>query len=287
MKSMTGYGYSSYKDDEYILEVEIKSYNSRFLEIQHNINYALSSFESYMDSRLKEVASRGHIDLSVRLKVLSSSSSVNVDENALNEYKKAYEKIGRITGLNPAFSDYLGADGIITLVRSEDAEVYRKGLEKALSEALGQLNEAKIREGAATHDDLLRLGNEFKASVDFVASESDEIESYFRTLFSSRYNELLSDKELDEDRLTQEVTLLILKHSINEEIKRLYAHLDEYFKLLESDGSVGKRLDFLAQELIRETNTIASKSAMATLSSMTIRMKESIENIREQVRNIE
>ena len=120
-----------------------------------------------------------------------------------------------------------------------------------------------------------------------INGKSREIEQYFRLLFSNRYSELLSDKEIDEERLTQEVTLMMVKYSINEEIKRLYVHLDEYFKLLESTEAVGKRLDFLSQEMNRETNTIASKSSMAEISSMTVIMKDSIENIREQVRNIE
>ena len=95
------------------------------------------------------------------------------------------------------------------------------------------------------------------------------------------------DKEIDSDRLTQEVTLMMVKYSINEELKRLDVHMKEYFSLLESQGAVGKKLDFLCQEMNRETNTIASKSSMAEISSMTVRMKDSIENIREQVRNIE
>ena len=85
MRSMTGYGYGIYKDENYVLEVEMKSYNSRYLEIQHNISYTLSQYENYIDSQIKNVAKRGHIDLSVRLKVLEASVSVNVDRAALKE----------------------------------------------------------------------------------------------------------------------------------------------------------------------------------------------------------
>lgn len=287
MKSMTGYGYGIYKDDSYVLEVELKSYNNRYLEIQHNISYALSPFESYIDSEIKKVARRGHIDLNVRLKVLEGKVDVSVDKGVLAEYQKAYSEISEMTGLFPSFSDYLDADGVLNLIRSDDAELYKVGLDSALSEALIMLKDAKEREGRGTKEDLLRLGTDFKRAVDFIDGKSAEIEDYFRTLFSTRYNELRQDKEIDEDRLTQEVTLMMVKYSINEEIKRLSVHLKEYFNLLESDDVVGKRLDFLAQEMNRETNTIASKSSMAEISSMTVIMKDSIENIREQMRNIE
>ena len=287
MRSMTGYGYGIYKDENYVLEVEMKSYNSRYLEIQHNISYTLSQYENYIDSQIKNVAKRGHIDLSVRLKVLEASVSVNVDRAALKEYMDAFSVIEEETGKSPLFSDYLGSDGVLTLVKSDDAEVYKRGLDSALSDALVMLDKAKEREGKGTYEDLLRLGNAFKSSVDYINGKSAEIEEYFKNLFTERYNELVADKEIDESRLVEEVTLMMVKYSINEEIKRLYVHTREYFNLLESDDAVGKRLDFLAQEMNRETNTIASKSSMASISSMTIVMKDSIENIREQLRNIE
>lgn len=287
MRSMTGYGYGIYKDENYVLEVEMKSYNSRYLEIQHNISYTLSQHENYIDSQIKNVAKRGHIDLSVRLKVLEASVSVNVDRAALKEYMDAFSVIEEETGKSPLFSDYLGSDGVLTLVKSDDAEVYKRGLDSALSDALVMLDKAKEREGKGTYEDLLRLGNDFKSSVDYINGKSAEIEEYFKNLFTERYNELVADKEIDESRLVEEVTLMMVKYSINEEIKRLYVHIREYFNLLESDDAVGKRLDFLAQEMNRETNTIASKSSMASISSMTIVMKDSIENIREQLRNIE
>ena len=287
MRSMTGYGYGIYKDENYVLEVEMKSYNSRYLEIQHNISYTLSQYENYIDSQIKNVAKRGHIDLSVRLKVLEASVSVNVDRAALKEYMDAFSVIEEETGKSPLFLDYLGSDGVLTLVKSDDAEVYKRGLDSALSDALVMLDKAKEREGKGTYEDLLRLGNDFKSSVDYINGKSAEIEEYFKNLFTERYNELVADKEIDESRLVEEVTLMMVKYSINEEIKRLYVHIREYFNLLESDDAVGKRLDFLAQEMNRETNTIASKSSMASISSMTIVMKDSIENIREQLRNIE
>ena len=287
MRSMTGYGYGIYKDENYVLEVEMKSYNSRYLEIQHNISYTLSQYENYIDSQIKNVAKRGHIDLSVRLKVLEASVSVNVDRAALKEYMDAFSVIEEETGKSPLFSDYLGSDGVLTLVKSDDVEVYKRGLDSALSDALVMLDKAKEREGKGTYEDLLRLGNDFKSSVDYINGKSAEIEEYFKNLFTERYNELVADKEIDESRLVEEVTLMMVKYSINEEIKRLYVHIREYFNLLESDDAVGKRLDFLAQEMNRETNTIASKSSMASISSMTIVMKDSIENIREQLRNIE
>ena len=287
MRSMTGYGYGIYKDENYVLEVEMKSYNSRYLEIQHNISYTLSQYENYIDSQIKNVAKRGHIDLSVRLKVLEASVSVNVDRAALKEYMDAFSVIEEETGKSPLFSDYLGSDGVLTLVKSDDAEVYKRGLDSALSDALVMLDKAKEREGKGTYEDLLRLGNDFKSSVDYINGKSAEIEEYFKNLFTERYNELVADKEIDESRLVEEVTLMMVKYSINEEISRLNVHIAEYRRLLTLSEPVGKRLDFLCQEMQRECNTIASKSQLVEINLAVVSMKDNIEDIREQLRNIE
>ena len=287
MRSMTGYGRAEIKRDEYNLEVEIKSYNNRFLEINHNISYALSAYESYIDSKIKEVAKRGHVEISVRLKQISSNSTCSVDANLVKEYKKAFALIEEISGLKPTFSDYVGRDGVLNISKSDDAGIYKDALDEALSIALNMLKDAKEREGSATKEDLKNLAKDFSSYLDVIKDNSAKIEEHFRTLFKTRFAELKADNLIDEERLNQEVALMIVKYTINEEIKRLDAHLAEYFNLLESSDPVGKRMDFLAQEMTRETNTIASKSFMSEISSTTIKMKDKIENIREQVRNIE
>ena len=287
MNSMTGYGYAALKTDEYLLEVEMKSYNNRYLDISHNIAYILSPLESAFDQMIKEKITRGHLDLSVRFKLLTSTPEVNVDEGALKSYIGAYRKIADLTGVEPRFSDYLEADGVLTTVRNNDVEMYREPAMKTLEKALDALVVERKREGEATERDLREKGEIFRKSLENIKANSEVMIDYFKNVLETRYTELLSSKGLDEPRFMEEVTLLLVKYSINEEIKRLDSHIAEYFRLIGSGMAVGKRLDFLCQEMNRECNTIGSKSQLVEITREVVNLKDSLENIREQIRNVE
>lgn len=288
MTSMTGYGFSSVREEAFQLEVELKGYNNRYLDIQHNISYALSSFTDYIDRRIGESCSRGRVEVAVRLTRLSSAAEVVIDRNLAESYMKAFAELAEITGTERAvLADYIGIDGIITPVEDRNAEKYRAALEKAFSEALEQFISARRREGDATRADLERLGREFEASNDKIGRLVLTLEDYFRKAMLDRYHEFLTDDRIDEGRLLQEIGSLLVKYSINEEQNRLKTHIREYFRLLSLDEPVGKRLDFLCQEMNREVNTTASKSQLVEVTLETVKMKDNLENIREQVRNIE
>lgn len=289
MKSMTGYGYSSYSSDEFFLEVEIKSYNNRYLDIYHNINSNLSAFESEIDDLIKKSATRGKVDISIKLKTLKNEGDLVVDEDLLKKYNDAFEKISisNNSKITLSSSDYLNIEGLLTLVQKKDPEYYRDVLFDTLKNALKQFEEAKIREGNATKADLFKLGKEIEESNNKIASLFDGFEDYYAKLLMSKYEELKISDKLDENQFRQEVGSILVKYSINEEQIRLRTHLKEYFRLLDSNESVGKRLDFLMQEMNRETNTTASKSQIADINIETVKMKDAIENIREQIRNIE
>jgi len=289
MKSMTGYGYSSYLCDAYQLEVEVKGYNNRYLDIQHNINYQLSSYEAMIDEKIKASCERGRVEVTVRLALLESGSQVSVDEKALEGYLKAFEVIKEKAGIieEVKLSDILSQEGILNSVTERDTERYRASLTSCLDEALCQFSKAREREGEATKKDLYRLGESFKASNDRIGELVKNLEDYFKSAMLSKYKELLEDNKIDENRLLQEIGSLLVKYSINEEQNRLNTHIKEYFRLLESNEPVGKRLDFLCQEMNRETNTTASKSQLVEVTLETVAMKDNLENIREQIRNIE
>lgn len=287
MKSMTGYGYGQYKGDDYSIEVEVKSYNNRFLEISHMLNPLLSSYECYIDSKIKEVASRGHLDVSIRLKVVKNNASLVLDETLLSEYINIYSKIAEKTGTIPSFADYSRLDNIICNNKNTDQEVFRVGLESAFSDAMELLLASKLSDGDGTKKDLVRLGNNFVSSLSFIEERSDMLESHFKDVLFAKYEELTGEKGKDDPRFLAEVAALLVKYSINEEISRLKSHLKEYFRLLDSNEPVGKQLDFLCQEMNRECNTIASKSQLAEINLQVVKMKDNLENIREQIRNIE
>ena len=288
MKSMTGYGHSIYKSSDYILEVEIKSYNNRYLDISHTINPLLSSYETYVDEEIKKTVSRGHLDVSLKLKTLSMPSELVLDENLLTQYKNSIERISSLTGAAlPDAGFYTTLEGVISNTRTVDQDYYKEGVESAVREALAMLLENKKREGEGTKKDLEKLGAKFKASLEIILSKKDGMEEYFKKILLEKYEELLGEKGKDDPRFLSEVAALLVKYSINEECSRLKVHLSEYDKLLESDESVGKKLDFLCQEMNREINTTASKSQMVEINLEVVKMKDALEDIREQARNIE
>ena len=288
MKSMTGYGHSIYKSSDYILEVEIKSYNNRYLDISHTINPLLSSYETYVDDEIKKTVSRGHLDVSLKLKTLSMPSELVLDENLLTQYKNSIERISTLTGAAlPDAGFYTTLEGVISNTRTVDQDYYKEGVESATREALAMLDENKKREGEGTKKDLEKLGAKFKASLEIILSKKDEMEEYFKKILLEKYEELLGEKGKDDPRFLSEVAALLVKYSINEECSRLKVHLSEYDKLLESNEGVGKKLDFLCQEMNREINTTASKSQMVEINLEVVKMKDALEDIREQARNIE
>lgn len=289
MKSMTGYGHASHVEDEYQLEVEIKSYNNRYLDIYVNLNPVLSPFEAYVTSRVKDVASRGKVEVAVRLKVFESRSTVHVDSALLDQYLASFrdieERKGVALGIDAA--SLLSIEGLFTTSTLRDSEEYRAGLEEALSAALADFTASRAREGEETRRDLERLGRSFAQANDSIARLVGSYEDWFRNILLEKYRELDIGARFDETKLMQEVAALLVKYSINEEQNRLRTHVKQYFSLLESDEPVGKKLDFLCQEMNREVNTTASKSQNVEITLHTVQMKDDLENIREQIRNIE
>lgn len=289
MKSMTGYGHASHVEDEYQLEVEIKSYNNRYLDIYVNLNPVLSPFEAYVTGRVKEVARRGKVEVAVRLKVFESRSTVHVDSALLDQYLASFRDIeehkGVALGIDAA--SLLSIEGLFTTSTLRDSEEYRAGLEEALSAALADFAASRAREGEETRRDLERLGRSFAQANDSIARLVGSYEDWFRNILLEKYRELDIGARFDETKLMQEVAALLVKYSINEEQNRLRTHVKQYFSLLESDEPVGKKLDFLCQEMNREVNTTASKSQNVEITLHTVQMKDDLENIREQIRNIE
>ena len=288
MNSMTGYGYRSVSRDDYQIEIEIKGYNNRYLEIASYINSSLSSYEGYITSQVKKVARRGKIELSVKLKVFESEAQVHLDEALFRQYLAAFRRAEEISSLhlNVDASALLEIEDLFSTSCQKNAEVYKDALDEALEGALHDFSLSRSREGEETKKDLYRLGRSFEEANDRIGRSVLEYEDYFRKLLIEKYEELDLSSRYDETKLLQEIGALLVKYSINEEQNRLKTHIKEYFKLLESCEPVGKKLDFLCQEMNREVNTTASKSQNVS-NLLVVSMKDDIENIREQIRNIE
>ncbi|MGD1821721.1 MAG: YicC/YloC family endoribonuclease [Pleomorphochaeta sp.] len=289
MTSMTGYGCAQTSNEEIQMQVEIKSVNNRYLDIMHNIPYYLSAYEMDIDKKIKSVAKRGRIEVSVRVRVLKNDVKVVVDEEIINQYVLAFKKINEVSQVHsiPQLSDFLSAEGALTNVKDTDTEKFEGPLFSLLEEALIQFKETKKREGESTRLDLKNSKDKIVESLEIVKSRASEIEENVKTTLTNKINEVLEEQSYDENRVLQEVALMLVKLSVNEEINRLGVHLEAFDNLLNLDESVGKRIDFLCQEINREINTIGSKSQIAELNLEVVRMKDNLENIREQARNIE
>ncbi len=286
MKSMTGYGHAVYRTDDYSIEINIKSYNNRYLDIVKNISFQLSPFESLVDSEVKKVASRGHIEISAKLKIFNTECRITVDEGLLDEYCRAFSLIEEKCGEKATVSDYLSINDLIVPDIETNGEIYRDAFIETLREALTMLEGEKIREGEGTKRDLEKLGEQFKASLSSIEARSGELEGHYKKLLTEKYEEISGNKGNTPDFM-QELGAILVRYSINEEVSRLHVHIAEYERLLASSGPVGKKLDFLCQEMQRECNTIATKSQLVEINLAVVSMKDNIEDIREQLRNIE
>lgn len=289
---MTGYGYAEYGCENFTLTLEMKSYNNRYLDISFNAPSALSSFETEVTDRIKEICARGHVDVSFKLRTLKQMAVVSVDEDAASSYARAASRVAQICkaeGLDVSFSlsDVLNRDGVLTDIRQETADTYKDAVQSCLSTALDALDQSRRREGDATRADLEKMINGIEKSLNSVRSHAAELENQIKCGLKKRIDEMLGDKDYDENRVLTEVAVLLMKYTVNEEISRLGTHIKEFRRLLGLDEAVGKRADFLCQEMNREINTIGSKSQMVEVSLAVVDMKDCLENIREQVRNIE
>ena len=292
MKSMTAYGYAEFQNENYLMTMELKSYNNRYLEFGYFAPQYLSAYESEITDLIKAHAQRGHIDISVKVKNIRSNVDVSVDSNAASAYLDAFEHIRAIAlekgiELGLSMSDVISQDGVLSSIRTDGIDSYREGLDYCSAEVLKQFDDAKNREGEITCRDLKAKLDCISASLETVKANVSTLEKMIRENLTERLNEMLGDKNYDENRILTEVAVMLNRYTINEEVVRLGAHIAEFNKLLKSSEPVGKRLDFLCQEMNREINTIGSKSQIVEVNFEVVNMKDALENIREQIRNIE
>jgi uncharacterized protein (TIGR00255 family) len=288
MKSMTGYGYCNYQDENYLLSVEIKGYNNRFLEINVNQPPFLSPLESWIRESVSLRFSRGKIEINIRFKEYNASVTVNVNRGAVEAYSKAIAALSDEFNLDekPSLQVLLGLEGVLDIEKTRDDERYCKLIEPALQTALEQFAAERDREGKHTEKNILSNLDRIEILVNKVSVFIPAMEKEFQENLRARFKELLGDA-VDENRILTETAVLLVKYTIAEELSRLEAHLAEFRAETERNSSPGKKLDFLCQEINREINTIGSKTPNLEVSRAVVDMKDALENIREQLRNVE
>jgi len=288
MKSMTGYAYEEFQNDELHLLAEVKSYNNRYLDISVNLPGVLSPFEPEIRNLVKKTVQRGHVDVNIRMRQLQTHAELRIDADAVRNYRQAFQQIAEIAEIedSPRLTHFLQADDLIKTVKQQDAEVFRSHIMPLLEDVLVKFNQSRIDEGFGTRSNIIQQIQAFRDNLKSIQDRSDELEARIRQLLLDKFEELLG-KEYDETRFLSEVAVLMVKYSINEELQRVESHLLQFERFMHEDGPVGKKIDFLCQELNREINTIASKSTLVEINQAVVLMKDHLENIREQLRNVE
>jgi uncharacterized protein (TIGR00255 family) len=288
MKSMTGFGSRDFQDSSIHLMVEIKCYNNRYLDLVVSLPPPLNPLEGKIRKLLTDRIGRGRVEFSLRMRELEENITVHIDTAVAEQYYRSLKQLADRLGLEGAvtLSHLLDRDGVIKTDKSRDMDHYWTLLEPVLSGTVADLEQDRIREGAATETDILKSLSVIEEQVAEIERFAPEIEKTIRENFVAKFREV-TGSEIDENRLLTEMGLYLIRYDINEELSRLRAHTKAFRDDLRLAEPVGRKLDFLAQEMNREINTIGSKSGFLPISRAVVLVKESLEKIREQVRNVE
>ena len=290
MTSMTGYAYEEKNYESAVVSVEIKSVNSRFLDLTVNLPPYLNPLESYFRGKITEKVFRGKVDVYIRVKELESNPDITVDEGAVKAYSEAVKKVIKASGFETdsksALDFILSQPGVIVSNHSYDMEKYKALIEPIFDSVLEKFNADREREGENMKRDLQEKLEKLSECAHFFTEWQPKMEEMFKEQIAAKFRELLEDKA-DENRIMTETAAMLVKYTINEEIVRLKSHIEAMRSELANNPTPGKKLDFICQEMNREINTIGSKNQFAEVGAMVITAKDSLENIREQSKNVE
>jgi len=291
LRSMTGYGGGKGKNKEAEVCVEIKSHNSRFLDIEVSPPRDIPiRWEEKIKDRIKKTIKRGKVSVYVRIEKRESSSlKVKVNQEIASCYHQALSQLSKKLGLkeNVRLSHLLTLPEVIKL---DDEEIYSQDLEgllnEALTEALKELLYMRKREGEKHYQDIQRCLRRIEDNLLGIEKQAPLVRESHRQRIREEIKKFLKEEE-DKEKIANEISVLINRGDINEEIVRFRSHLDQFKRAMKEDTPVGKKLGFILQELQGEINTIGAKLASFSISHSVIQIKEEIERIREQVQNIE
>ncbi|MCI5607730.1 MAG: YicC family protein [Spirochaetia bacterium] len=289
MFSMTGYAYEEQSSENAVVSVEIKSVNSRFLDLSINLPPYLNQLESYFRTKITEKIVRGKVDVYIRIKELESDAEVSADTNAAVSYMNAIKKIAEATGYdvnNIPLSLIISQPGVLNANKSYDVEKYKTLIDPVFDVSFSRFLQDRIREGENMHRDLEEKLTKLEECAAFFKEWQPKMESAFKEQITAKFKELLEDK-VDENRIMTETAAMVVKYTINEEIVRLHSHIAAMKDEMKNNPTPGKKLDFICQEMNREINTIGSKNQFTEVGAMVIQAKDSLENIREQSKNVE
>mgnify|MGYP002544706223 FL=1 len=291
IKSMTGFGRCEVTEGNRKYTVEMKSVNHRYLDVNIKMPKALNFFESTIRNLLKEYMERGKVDLYITFEDFSEDNfCLKYNEELAGEYLKHLTAMADKFGLDNDIkvSTLSRYPDVFTMeqVETDENELWA-GLEKALRGAAEQFVESRIKEGERLRADLVEKLDGMISYVDYIEERSPQILDEYRMRLESKVQELLGDRQLDDARIAAEITIFADKICVDEETVRLRSHILSMKETLLAGGGMGRKLDFIAQEMNREANTILSKTTDLKVSDVGINLKTDIEKVREQIQNIE
>lgn len=291
MKSMTGYGKGVAERDGRTVTVEIKSVNNRFLDVTCKLPKSMIYIDDVIQKKVKAAFSRGSFDVFFSYVNLSESAKkVTVDEALASEYVAAAKKLRAEFRLEDDYNvtALMRTPDVLTVtVPDDDRELVIELTQKAANDAIAALESMRLTEGKGINADLKTLIGNLEGYLKKATARAPQVVADYKTGLIARVNELLDGYEPDEGKLLNEVAFFADKADINEEISRLSSHISQFKAICKEDAPQGRRLDFLSQEMVREVNTMGSKSNDITLTGYVIAMKNEVEKIKEQIRNIE
>lgn len=291
IKSMTGFGRCEVQEGNRKFTVEMKAVNHRYLDENIKLPKKLNFFEAAIRNYLKDYVQRGKVDVFVSYEDYSEENvSIKYNHDIAAEYLKFLRQMKDDFGLEDDIrvSTLSRYPEVFTMEeQTMDEEEIWKILEKALQGAATAFVETRIKEGENLKNDLIGKLDGMLSCVDYIEERSPEIIREYKEKLQGKVKEMLADVKIDENRLLMETTIFADKVCVDEEIVRLRSHVEATKKTLLAGGSVGRKLDFIAQEMNREANTILSKANDLAISEKAIELKTEIEKVREQIQNIE
>lgn len=290
IRSMTGFGRATHEVDGRIYTVEIKSVNHKYNDINIRLPRFLNSVEDELRKQIQANISRGKVDVFINFDNYSDKGfNIKINRNLAKEYLTELKSLAEETGVPYELSviDVSKLPDILKMEEDGDEELIAGELKVALAEALKNFVDMRTKEGQKLSEDMKKRIDWIEVKVNEIAKFSSTLVEEYIEKLEARVKELMKTDIVDENRLAQEIVIYSDKCSIEEELTRLNSHISQFNELLKGTSPIGKKFDFLVQEMNREVNTIGSKANCLEITNRVIDIKTEIENIREQIQNIE
>jgi uncharacterized protein (TIGR00255 family) len=289
MKSMTGFGRGASSKEELSVTVEIKTVNNRFLDINLRLPGEFQSLENAIKRQITSRLRRGRVDVFLSIEQ-TAAAHLEINRDTISSYLDAFKSLKEEFNLSgePDLNMIARLPNVFSTKKKDVSDDLSMAVEESVAIALNELEQMRRTEGGHLREDIERRLESIWSAVGAIEKDASSVTEEHRERLTKKIADAIGGiAELDAGRLAQEVAYLADRSDISEEISRLYAHINQYRKIIAQDEELGKKLDFLTQELNREANTITSKTTNMTIKGLALDVKSEIEKIREQIQNVE